>query len=537
MTPPATTNFNDTISIEQLFDFDAFALLEWDLPALSSPSLNLDLSSNHGLVFDEFDRSRLQYHLKDIPVEMNPPLPPPAQLTVMLRQYLEYISPISTVIHISSFNVRSCSIELLLLLLAVGDVYSIERTIERWARKAVAYLLKKKVEEFENSSEPLSLETVKALSMHVAELAYSGNPQKIALSTRYRICLVSACRDLLQQDANEIIDDEECWLLWIARETRCRTLINAYAIDSTISLHLNQPPMLRLSELRIPLPCSNEAWFAKSQSQWQDLHLLECHVRNSQSKMCCNQVLSALLRDAKLVMSHCREGTDLAAIAIAVSDLIAMTRRLMEAEGGEGIGSRYLMRKSREALDAWKSTWESTIHLTKAQYLALTSSWCNAELALSAPDFILKMVNELSMGNDVSVLVEKFLHEADKQAAALDAQHFNYVLNACAAALFHIETIAEFTSFDDCIYTLRASVSPIVLATIFLGGLCLWYSMRVIRIRGRSNPAAEGKVVSRFRKALSSISWGPQPLSCTDDAFIFLIGNLLEQTQVWGSQP
>jgi hypothetical protein len=521
------------MTIEQLFDFDAFALLERNFPTFSSASINLDISNNHAIIFDEFDRSRLKYHLKDIPVEMNPPLPPPAQLTVIIRQYFEYISPISPMIHISSFSLRSCSIELLLLLLAVGDVYSTEKTVERWARTAAAYLLQKKVEQFEESGKPLSLETVQALNMHVTELAYSGNPQKIALSIRYRICLVGACRDLLQQDANETAEDDECWLSWIARETRRRTLVHSYTTDSIISLHLSQPPMLRLSELRIPLPCSNETWFAKSQSQWQELRLLESH---NQTELCCNQVLSALLRDAQLVMSHCRERMDLAAIAIAVFELIAITRRLMEAEGGEGIGSRYLMKKSRESLDAWKSTWESTIHLTKAQYLALTSSWCNAELALSAPDFILKMVNELSMGNDVAMLVEKFLHEADKQAATLDAENFNYVLNACAAALFHIETIAEFTSFDDCIYTLRASVSPIVLASIFLGGLCLWYSMRVIRIRGRSNPAAEGKVVSRFRKALSSISWGPQPLSCTDDAFIFLIGHLLEQTQVWGSQ-
>jgi hypothetical protein len=82
------------------------------------------------------------------------------------------------------------------------------------------------------------------------------------------------------------------------------------------------------------------------------------------------------------------------------------------------------------------------------------------------------------MGNDVSTRVDKFLHEADKQP--VDAEHFNYVLNACASALFHTETIAEFRGFDDCIYTLRPSVSPIVLASIFLGGLCLWFSMQVI---------------------------------------------------------
>jgi Fungal Zn(2)-Cys(6) binuclear cluster domain len=65
-TSPATTNFNDTMTIEHLFDFDAFALLEWNFPTLSSASVNLDINNNHPLVFDDFDRSRLEHDLKDI---------------------------------------------------------------------------------------------------------------------------------------------------------------------------------------------------------------------------------------------------------------------------------------------------------------------------------------------------------------------------------------------------------------------------------------------------------------------------------------
>jgi hypothetical protein len=196
------------------------------------------------------------------------------------------------------------------------------------------------------------------------------------------------------------------------------------------------------------------------------------------------------------------------------------------------------MKKSRECLDAWKSAWDSIqLGMTKAQYLALMSSWCVSEVYLNGPDFILRILHELSVEDKSgdSQRVEGFLQEADRKAVDLDAEQSNSILNVCAAVLFHVETLAEFTSFDDCLFTIRASITPGVVASVFLGGVCLWFSMRVIRLRGGSNPAAEQRVISRFSKALSSISWGPQPLSCTDDGFLTLLGNLLEQTQVWGT--
>jgi len=248
-----------------------------------------------------------------------------------------------------------------------------------------------------------------------------------------------------------------------------------------------------------------------------------------------NALLSDLFHDSHRVMSQCQELMDFSPISIALFELVSMMRGLVAAEGVEGTGSGYLMKRSREALDAWKTAWKS-FHpgITKAQYLALRSSWCSAEMYLSAPDFILKMVREVSMGDSVYKLAANFINESDRNATAFDTEQFNNILNACAAALFHIEAIAKFKSFDDCIFTIRASVIPSVIASISLGGLCLWFSMRVIRIRHRSNPAAEIRVCSRFKRALSSIRWRPKPLSFIDEGFCVFLGNLIAQTQVWG---
>jgi Fungal specific transcription factor domain len=530
--PPPSSDFDPF-----LFDLDAFALFEWNVPLLpvSSPLLRLD--DNHALVFDDFDRSRLAHDLKNIPmlgVEMDPPLPVPAELTRMIKQYFEYVSQINCWFHVSSFSVRTCPTDLLLLLLAIGDVFSTHKTLERWARVASAYLMQQKVEEFENFGTPLPFATMQALSMYVCELAYSGDPQRIARSMRYRVCLASACRDMLREEREDSgTKADENWMDWIKRESRRRALFNIHHSEHSIELHLGFPSILKLSDFDMPLPCSNEVWFARSEAQWQELYFFESHVRPRNLRY--NKLLSGLLHDSHTVVSECRDTIHLASLSIVLFELICMTRRLVESEGENGTGSQHLLEKTREALDAWKTTWESVQMITKGQYLALMSEWCSAEIYLGAPDFILKMLPEISMRSDsILTLAAEFVRQADLIATDIDPAQFNSTLNACAAALHYIETIAEFTSFADCLFTLRASVIPSVMGSIFLGGLCLWFSLKVIRIRGRSNPATEEKVVQRFRTALSSIRWGPHDLSATDDAFIVLLGNLIAQTQVWG---
>ena len=275
--PLGNTNFDCAV-----FDFDAFAILEWNLPSLSTANFALNLDSNHGLVFDDFDRSRIVYHMRDIPIEISLPLPPPTELNRIIKQYFEYVSQITPWLHVSSFSVRTCPTDLLLLFLAIGDVFSSEKMLERWARQASAYLILQNVEEFENSRRVLPLLTVQALGMYAVELAYSGDPQKIARSMRYRVCIACACRDRLREEMEENkFDAEDSWVSWVSRESRRRTLTHPYYAEMSISLHLGLPPMLKLSDLTIPLTSSNEVWFAGSESQWQELYIMESRVQRA----------------------------------------------------------------------------------------------------------------------------------------------------------------------------------------------------------------------------------------------------------------
>lgn len=116
-----------------------------------------------------------------------------------------------------------------------------------------------RVEQFKTFGHPVPLASIQALAMYIYELAFSGDPQGIVRSMRYRICLASACRDMLQEEIEEAgLNAEESWMSWIKRESRRRTLINIYYTEMSVSLHLGFPSLLKLSDLRMPLPCSNE---------------------------------------------------------------------------------------------------------------------------------------------------------------------------------------------------------------------------------------------------------------------------------------
>jgi len=518
-----------------MFDFDAYSLFSWSFPT-SSPELNFpDLLENHGLVFDDFDRSRLLHHLRNVPNDIVGTLPSPAQLTCITRQYFQHLALLAPWLHVPSFNVRHCPILLLLLILAVGDVFSPEKSMERWARKAFYYLLPFEIENYEKSGEELPITLVQAINMCVSELVFSGDARRIAQATRYRAVLSNASRQLQIEENNDdesiMGDDAGGWLAWINRETRRRTLMHLYLTDTSISLHLGIAPVLRPADLRIPLPCSNDVWFASTNSQWQELVELENLARRGEPRLYFNNLLSLIMNDSPALVAQCRGIMDLTAIAIALQELITMARRLSEADAG----SKYLMKKSRDALDAWRTSWQSMPQrTTKPQYLALMSSWCSAELYLGAPDFVLKMVYRISTENDISRLLRQFVETANARVAHLSADQFNDILGACGAALCHVETLADFTTRDDVISTIRASIFASVVASIFLGGLCLWFSLRVIRIRGRSNPASEERVLSRLKTALASIQWKAQPTDLTEMAFTVLLGNLLEETRVWG---
>ena len=136
------------------FEFDNFPTVTpfWPDPSFQSPLANplFHGSSSPDISFDDFDRSRILHDLNLVPLHCRGDLPSSTRLTTILRQYFQFVDPYTPCIHISSFSVKGCPTPYLLLLLAIGDVYSSNQSLERWARKAFRHLARREVDLFEN---------------------------------------------------------------------------------------------------------------------------------------------------------------------------------------------------------------------------------------------------------------------------------------------------------------------------------------------------------------------------------------------------
>jgi len=543
--PASMSPFDNNSSFFDIgaFDIDPFAsmLPFWPDPLLLTPVAGptcCDTNQLSRIAFDDFDRSRLIHELQAVPQHLRGHLPPPFRLTTILHQYFTHVNPLLPFTHPPSFSVSSCPTLYLLLLLAIGDVYSEERTVDKWARKTFRYLMRNAIERYENSEEDFPITSIQALNMWVSELTYSSDPSTILLANHCRVTLAHICQQLqAEEDRESRIHapeyGEASWVIWIQRETRRRTLMSIYLTETSASMYLGVAPMLKLSELRVPFPESNEIWCADTYEQWQQLRRIS---PLGTPVLHFHEVLSRLMETGEDLISQCSGVVGLHVVAIGLQEMIEMARKLRGLNGQGHLCSAFLRRKSREGLEAWKASWQTNqLSATKAQYTAIMSAWCCAELSITAPDFILSMVYRVSTCKDLRGLTTEFLSAADDEIKTMDLDKFNNLMSAAAASLFHVEAISEFNCLKDCISTMRSAVYPNVTTSVFVGALCLWFSLKAVKQLGRSMPDGERKEISpRLLKAMGNIRWARQAIGSEDSSIIGFLGTLLLNIKIWG---
>jgi hypothetical protein len=288
-------------------------------------------------------------------------------------------------------------------------------------------------------------------------------------------------------------------------ETRQRTLMVIYMTDTMVSMLMDVPPLLRVSELKVPLPESDELWYAESHQKWQQ-------TRRKGKQGCTirfNEVPADLMNAGDLIR-ECNGVVGLHVIMVGIQEMIAMARRMKEVDGEGHVCSTALMAKAREALETWKGSWQASQSeraTTKGQYLAIMSSWCGAELSLAAPDLLLTMVHRVSTTMDQGLLVMEFLKEVEHKCKRLD---LDLLMTPTAAAISHVEVLSEFGSVEECPLVMETTAYPSVTTSIFEGGLTLWFAVRVLERVGRYVPRAEKEILPRLPRAVESIRWASQ---------------------------
>lgn len=500
-------------------------------PLLSTPPQTsiTAYSTSPSLSFDHFDRSRIQFDLRNLPADKKGELPSPHELSVILQQYFKYLDPFAPFIHLPSFSIKSCSTLQLVCLLALGDVYSPKRTFQ-WAQEAYRYMLKEECERHEADEIPLPLHIIQVLMMSLLTnvFQFPGKPSKMLLGMHHRITLAHACRQLRQIDREEREDhsEETEWLAWVQREARRRTLVAAYLIDTSVALQLRVAWVLRISELDVPIPESEDLWHAETQEKWKELHSLIPR----ENPLYFNQVITDLVYADGTLVSGCNGVMELRAIALGIQEIVSITRRLWNLSDHSQSYSRVQLMKCKDGLEAWKATWQARSQgATRAQYIAIVGSWCHAQLLLHVPEVLMEMACRVLVSDNLQALSKSFLKEIRDTYDDVSGETLNELNSAASAVLLFLEIIAGFqSSGDNSLTTLNETFYPGATTSLFLGGLCLWYCQHLRKeIGGRTDT----QILARLGAATDAIC-GMMTRN-KEQGVLDLIADLLLQTSVW----
>lgn len=307
-------------------------------------------------------------------------------------------------------------------------------------------------------------------------------------------------------------------------------MLSIYLIDTSVSMCTGTPGIQKLSEHIFPLPESDTLWYADSYESWLSIQRNENGLRNT--KLNFPQLLSNLFQSRYDLLYDCTGVICRSAIIVGLQEVILTARRLRTVSS-----STLLLKQSGDGLEGWKASWQNIKRgATKAQYNAVMSAWCWAELLLTAPDFVIGMVYRVSVSNDLPSLEETFLNQVQKSLRSMDSETFNNLITAAAASIVHVEAISESFSLDECISSMRQTVHPNEITGIFAGGLTLWISVMALKLVERFVPNVRTEILPRLLAAMRKIHWWPDPVQNGTISITLLLGDLLIRTNVWSSR-
>ncbi|KAF5689956.1 transcription factor Pig1p [Fusarium circinatum] len=75
----------------------------------------------------------------------------------------------------------------------------------------------------------------------------------------------------LPEDTGETLQNK--WLAWIEQENYNRLIYHCFVLDTQVSIAMSTCPLISFSELKTPLPESNDLWLAKDAEAWKAIYL------------------------------------------------------------------------------------------------------------------------------------------------------------------------------------------------------------------------------------------------------------------------
>lgn len=247
-------------------------------------------------------------------------LPSRHALTRYVTSYFEGFHTHMVFIHVPTWRILECPIELVLSIAAIGAQYCFEhRASERlfWAGRAIVLdrLLQRK-ERFGPKTRSLlglhspssddsqdyralwePIDAVRTLINLMAFATWEPKAHLVQEAFSLQSLLAQVLRDLgleenaLSDNSASDLPINAAWASWAHQEAVRRAKLIAFSFIHVHSIAYNVYPVLRTNELHLRLPCETKVWKASTAQQWYAAH---CEIDKQQ--LYYQEALSLLLK-------------------------------------------------------------------------------------------------------------------------------------------------------------------------------------------------------------------------------------------------
>ncbi len=170
--------------------------------------------------------------------------------------------------HFPSFKVETCDIHLLAALVMMGTVW--EPTCTLRETREMMELLYAPAEMAMVSSEEVSLQSAQCMFLLIVMYAWHGSSQQRSNAPAKFATLSGVLRKagfLLEQPTPTTWR----WQEWADQESRARVTLHYLMLDASMVIFFNIPPNFGSLEIRVDMPCDDEAWESDNPAEVQKL--------------------------------------------------------------------------------------------------------------------------------------------------------------------------------------------------------------------------------------------------------------------------
>jgi hypothetical protein len=266
--------------IEDIFSRPRNRSLSYSFPSTysdhgHSPSDRYCSQETHHVIHDMFKRLCTNNPLSRPFESAN--FPSPDTFNAYIELYFEHFHPTFPLIHHPTFGSDAHWI-ILLAVAAIGSCFDQEQyavplreAFQEFLRRAVHFCVD------DMPASQLDVPISQARILNLIGLTVTDREQHRSLVPRYhadlgRWCLESGILQSLGFGDSASSDSQNDWKSWVQTESLRRIGYLSWLLDTSLGYLANCRPLCNLDDARLPLPCTDSMWSAKTPDAWYAIH-------------------------------------------------------------------------------------------------------------------------------------------------------------------------------------------------------------------------------------------------------------------------